>query len=88
MKSFKQMRVDGDLVRADSEKIQFKDLHVEPGFNAPGRTDQDDEDDESLYQYIASGGRIPELDVRPREAVEAMGVLCQFEAIQHRKLAA
>lgn len=67
MKSFKQMRVDGDLVRSDSEKIQFKDLHIEPGFNAPGRTDGDDQDDEGLYLYIASGGRIPELDVRPRE---------------------
>lgn len=67
MKSFKQMRVDGDLVRSDSEKIQFKDLHIEPGFNAPGRTDCDDQDDEGLYLYIASGGRIPELDVRPRE---------------------
>lgn len=67
LKSFKQMRVDGELTRADGEKIQFKDLHVEPGFNAPGRTDQDNEDDEGLYQYIVSGGRIPELDVRPRE---------------------
>lgn len=67
IKSFKQMRVDGDLVRSDSEKIQYKDLHIEPGFNAPGRTDQDDQDDEGLFLYIAAGGRIPELDVRPRE---------------------
>lgn len=66
MKSFKQMRIDGELTRADSEKIQYKDLHVEPGFNAPGRTDQDDQDDDALYQYIVGGGRIPELDVRPR----------------------
>lgn len=67
LKSFKQMRVDGELTRADGEKIQFKDLHVELGFNAPGRTDHDSEDDDGLYQYIISGGRIPELDVRPRE---------------------
>lgn len=66
IKSFKQMRIDGELTRADSEKIQYKDLHIEPGFNAPGRTEQDDADDEGLYQYIAGGGRIPELDVRPR----------------------
>ena len=66
MKSFKQMRIDGELTRADSEKIQYKDLHIEPGFNAPGRTEQDDADDDALYAYIAGGGRIPELDVRPR----------------------
>jgi ParB-like chromosome segregation protein Spo0J len=67
MKSFKQMRIEGTIKRADAEQIQYHDLHVEDGFNALGRTEQDDADDESLYQYIVSGGRIPDLEVRPRE---------------------
>ncbi len=67
MKSFRQMTNEGTIKRADAEKIQFKDIHVEPGFNVPGRTDTDDEDDQSLYEHIASGGVYPQLEVRPRD---------------------
>jgi ParB family chromosome partitioning protein len=67
MASFRQMTNEGVLKRADAEKIQHSDLHFEPGFNLPGRTEQDDEDDESLYQHICAGGYIPPLEVRPRD---------------------
>jgi len=69
MKSFKQMRLDGELIRADAEKIDYFDLHVEPGFNPGGRTDEQDEDDEQLYRFIVKHGvlALPQMDVRPRE---------------------
>lgn len=67
MASFRQMTNEGVLKRADAEKIQHCDLHFEPGFNLPGRTEQDDEDDESLYEHICVGGYIPPLEVRPRD---------------------
>lgn len=66
MASFRQMTNDKVIKRADAEKIQYKDLHVEPGFNPEGRM-EDDEDGESLFQYIMSGGRVPDLETRPRE---------------------
>lgn len=66
MASFRQMTNDKVIKRADAEKIQYKDLHVEPGFNPSGRM-EDDEDGESLFQFIMSGGRVPDLEVRPRE---------------------
>lgn len=68
MNTFRQMTNSGMIKRADAEKIDYKDLHIEPGFNIPGRTEGDnDEDDESLFSYICGGGRIPDLEVRPRE---------------------
>lgn len=67
MKSFRQMTDEGVIKRADSEKIEYHNLHIEPGFNAPGRTDNDDEEDDSLYLHICAGGLIPQLEVRPRE---------------------
>lgn len=66
MASFRQMTNDKVIKRADAEKIQYKDLHVEPGFNPIGRM-EDDEDGESLFQFIMSGGRVPDLETRPRE---------------------
>jgi ParB family chromosome partitioning protein len=60
------MTNDKVIKRADAEKIQYKDLHVEPGFNPIGRM-EDDEDGESLFQFIMSGGRVPDLETRPRE---------------------
>lgn len=68
MKSFRQMTTEGTLKRADAEKIRIGDIHFEAGFNPPGRTDSEpDEDDEELFQYIMGGGKLPDLDVRPRE---------------------
>jgi ParB family chromosome partitioning protein len=69
MKSFKQMRVDGELVRADAEKIDYYSIYPEPGFNPVGRTDEEEDDDEQLYQFIVKNGvlALPQWEVRPRE---------------------
>ncbi len=69
-KSFRQMTAEGTIKRADSEKIEHHNFHIEPGFNVAGRTDQDDEDDESLFDHICAGGYIPPLEVRPRDGGE------------------
>lgn len=68
-KSFKQMRLDGEIKRADSEQIEHCNIHPEPGFNPPDRTAEDDEQDEALFQFIMDGGfkKLPPLEVRPRE---------------------
>jgi ParB family chromosome partitioning protein len=65
--SFRQMTNEGVLKRADAEKIQHNDLHFEPGFNLPGRNEEEDEDDEVLYEHICAGGYIDPLEVRPRD---------------------
>lgn len=69
MKSFKQMRLSGELIRADAEKMDYQNLHIEPGFNPAGRNEEDDEDDEELYAYIVKHGpmALPQFEVRPRE---------------------
>lgn len=69
MKSFKQMRNDGELIRADAEKIDYFSIHVEPGFNPGGRTEEDDDDDDELYRFIVKHGvlALPQMEVRPRE---------------------
>lgn len=69
MKSFKQMRIDGELKRADAEKIDYFSIHIEPGFNPPGRTEEDEVDDEELYKFIVKHGilALPQWEVRPRE---------------------
>lgn len=72
-KSFKQMIADKEIKRADAMKIQLRDIHEEPGFNL---RDQDGLDPEgvsfwegvnALADYIAAGGPIPDLEVRPRD---------------------
>lgn len=67
MNTFRQMVNAKVISRADAEKIEYSNLHIEPGFNVPGRTEENDPDDEALYLYVCSGGRIPDLEVRPRE---------------------
>lgn len=69
MKSFKKMRLSGELIRADAEKMDYFNLHIEPGFNPAGRTEEEDEDDEELYAYIVKHGpmALPQFEVRPRE---------------------
>lgn len=68
VKSFKQMRNDGELIRADAEKIDYFSIHIEPGFNPEGRTDEEEAEDEELYQFIVQNGplALPQLEVRPR----------------------
>lgn len=73
MKSFKQMIKTGEVRRADAMKIRIEDLYEEPGFNLriaglvgdSGKTFEEEVED--LANYIAAGGQVPPLEVRPRE---------------------
>jgi ParB-like chromosome segregation protein Spo0J len=65
-KSFKQMIKDGEVRRADAMKVQLEDLHEEPGFNLRTEGETLEASIELLAEFIASGGQIPPLEVRPR----------------------
>jgi hypothetical protein len=80
------MRIDGELVRADAEKIDYRNIHIEPDFNPPGRNDEDEADDEELFAYIVKNGvlALPQLEVRPRAEGGVMraigdGVIAKLE---------
>ncbi|WP_434728592.1 ParB/RepB/Spo0J family partition protein [Pseudomonas soli] len=65
-KSFKQMIKDGDVRRADAMKVKLEDLHEEPGFNLRTEGDALEASIDALAEFIAGGGQIPPLEVRPR----------------------
>lgn len=67
MKSFKQMIKDGAIKRADAMKVRIEDIHEEPGFNLRLEGEDLDASIEALAAYIADGGIVPPLEVRPRE---------------------
>lgn len=66
MKSFKQMVKDGDLKRADALKAKLSDLHEEPGFNLRFEGEDLEQSIAELAEFIADGGQVPALEVRPR----------------------
>ncbi|MDH0300651.1 MULTISPECIES: ParB N-terminal domain-containing protein [unclassified Pseudomonas] len=65
-KSFKQMIKDGEVRRADAMKVQLEDLHEEPGFNLRTEGEALELSIDSLAEFIAAGGQVPPLEVRPR----------------------
>jgi ParB-like chromosome segregation protein Spo0J len=65
-KSFKQMIKDGEVRRADAMKVQLEDLYEEPGFNLRTEGDALEASINSLAEFVAAGGQIPPLEVRPR----------------------
>lgn len=65
-KSFKQMIKDGEVRRADAMKVQLEDLHEEPGFNLRIEGEALETSIDALAEFIANGGQIPPLEVRPR----------------------
>lgn len=65
-KSFKQMIKDGEVRRADAMKVQLEDLHEEPGFNLRTEGPELKKSIAVLAEFIANGGQIPPLEVRPR----------------------
>jgi ParB-like chromosome segregation protein Spo0J len=65
-KSFKQMIKDGEVRRADAMKVQLEDLHEEPGFNLRTEGAALEASISALAEFIAAGGQIPPLEVRPR----------------------
>lgn len=65
-KSFKQMIKDGEVRRADAMKVQLEDLHEEPGFNLRTEGESLEASIAALAEFIAAGGQVPPLEVRPR----------------------
>lgn len=65
-KSFKQMIKDGDVRRADAMRVRLEDLNEEPGFNLRIEGDALESSIELLAEFIANGGQISPLEVRPR----------------------
>lgn len=65
-KSFKQMIRDGEVKRADAMKVRLEDLHEEPGFNLRAEGEDLEASIGALAEFIADGGQIPPLEVRPR----------------------
>lgn len=67
-KSFKQMIKDGDVRRADAMRVKLEDLYEEPGFNLRIEGPALKQSIAILAEFIANGGQIPPLEVRPRSA--------------------
>lgn len=66
--SFRKMLDDKAAKRADAMKIEYKQIHVEPGFNARDEKAEDYEADlQELYEHIVAGGKIPPIEVRLRD---------------------
>ena len=65
-KSFKQMIRDGEVKRADAMKVRLQDIHEEPGFNLRREGEELNASIDALAAFIADGGVVPPLEVRPR----------------------
>lgn len=65
-KSFKQMIRDGEIKRADAMKVRLDDIHEEPGFNLRREGEDLEQSIADLAAFIAQGGQLPPLEVRPR----------------------
>ena len=65
-KSFKQMIKDGEIKRADAMKVRLEDIHEEPGFNLRLEGEDLEQSIDALAAFIAQGGQLPPLEVRPR----------------------
>lgn len=72
-KSFKQMINSGEIKRADAMKVRLEDIHIEPGFNLRDKESPDEDgvtfqdSINALADYLAGGGQVPPLEVRPRD---------------------
>ena len=67
MKSFKDGIKAGEVKRADAMKVRIEDIHEEPGFNLRRENEDLEASIDALADYIAQGGIVPPLEVRPRE---------------------
>ncbi|MCV0420089.1 MAG: ParB N-terminal domain-containing protein [Microbacterium sp.] len=68
MKTFKEMRRTGEVKRGEANSVRLGNIHEEPGFNLRDYEDPEfAQGIEELAEYIAGGGQIPPIEVRPRE---------------------
>lgn len=66
--SFKKMTTSGVIKRLHSGMfIRLEDIHVKEGFNKREDDDRTRQADDELFEFLSSGGRVPALEVIPRE---------------------
>lgn len=65
-KSIRQMIAAGEVRRADAIKVRLEDLYEEPGFNLRTEGESLEASIDALAEFIADGGVIPPLEIRPR----------------------
>ncbi|MBC2658589.1 ParB N-terminal domain-containing protein [Pseudomonas sp. MSSRFD41] len=65
-KSIRQMITAGEVRRADAIKVRLEDIHEEPGFNLRTEGESLEASISALAEFIANGGVIPPLEIRPR----------------------
>lgn len=66
--SIRKMLESKEAKRADAVQVLFDSIHIEPGFNLRLLDEALDESIEALTLHILSGGKIPPLEVRIRDA--------------------
>lgn len=67
MNSFSQMIKNKEIRRGDLLRIRYSSFHVEPGFNLRDDTEELKKSIDDLADYIFNGGKIPPIEVRPRD---------------------
>ncbi len=66
--SFKKMTTSGVIKRLHSGMfIRLKDIHVKEGFNKREDDNRTRQADDELFEFLSAGGRVPALEVIPRE---------------------
>lgn len=67
MKTFTQMVTTKEISRRNAYKIGLDAIHEEPGFNFREEGEDLQASIIALADYLVNGGRVPALEVRPRE---------------------
>lgn len=66
--SFKKMTTSGVIKRLHSGMfIRLEDIHVKDGFNKRENDERTQQADDELFEFLAAGGRVPALEVIPRD---------------------
>lgn len=66
--SFKKMTTSGVIKRLHSGMfIRLEDIHVKEGFNKRENDERTQQADDELFEFLNAGGRVPALEVIPRD---------------------
>jgi len=67
MASYREMRKDGIVRRADAMQVELCNIYEKPGFNERTEGDALEASIDELADHIAGGGQYPSLEVYPRD---------------------
>lgn len=65
--SIRKMLESKEAKRADAVRVRYESIYIEPGFNLRRPGPKLEQSIERLAEFIATGGRIPPLEVRMRD---------------------